>query len=84
MPAPRKYPQELRERSVRLVREAMAEGQLEGAELTSSDVKKIVAEFVVVLRDILRRRGTPSSSQRPASGSALFVAGAPGEQERPN
>ncbi|MEZ5184117.1 MAG: hypothetical protein R2720_00090 [Candidatus Nanopelagicales bacterium] len=25
MPAPRKYPQELRERSVRLVREAMAE-----------------------------------------------------------
>ncbi len=68
----------------RVVREAMAEGQLEGAELTSSDVKKIVAEFVVVLRDILRRRGNPSSSQRPASGAALFVAGAPGEQERPN
>ena len=69
MPAPRKYPQELRERSLRLVTEAMAED----ATLSLNAAVKRVGERVGVVPDTLRgwtkqmqidagvRRGTTSS-----------------------
>jgi transposase len=69
MPAPRKYPQELRERSLRLVTEAMAED----ATLSLNAAVKRVGERVGVVPDTLRgwtkqhqidvgvRRGTTTS-----------------------
>ncbi|MFO0726169.1 MAG: HDIG domain-containing protein [Myxococcota bacterium] len=66
----------------RILREATAEGQLENVELTSADLKRVGAEFAVVLREILRRRGTPATSQRPASLDPRFVE--PPEAGRPN
>jgi transposase len=50
MPAPRKYPRELRERSVRLVAEAMAED----ASLTMNGAVKRVGPRVGVVPDTLR------------------------------
>ena len=69
MPAPRKYPNEVRERSVRLVAEAMAED----ATLSLNGAVKRVGERVGVVPDTLRgwtkqlqidngqRRGTTTS-----------------------
>ena len=68
MPAPRKFPQELRERSQRLVREAMAEDP--GLSMTAA-VKR-VAGLVGVVPDTLRgwvKQHQIDAGERPGTTS---------------
>ena len=66
MPAPRKYPQELRERSIRLVAEAMAEDP----SLSMNQAVRRVAERVGVVSDTLRgwvKQRHVDTGQRPGT-----------------
>lgn len=66
MPAPRKYPQELRERSVRLVREAMAEDP----DLSLNQAVHRVGPRVGVVPDTLRgwvKQARIDAGERPGT-----------------
>lgn len=68
MPAPRKYPQELRERAVRLVREAM----VEEPSLTKNGAVRRIGPRVGVVPDTLRGwvdRDDVDAGRRPGTTS---------------
>lgn len=67
----------------RVVFEAIAGGQLDHCPLTLQDLNVVAAEFVVVLRDILSRRGRPAQ-QISDLPQAPLLRQPPLDDDRPN